>query len=448
MVVTKENKAVCPKCGKEMRQDPDTLDTWFSSALWPFSTLGWPDKTDDLKYFYPTNTLVTGYDIIFFWVVRMMFSGIEHMGEVPFKTVLIHGLVRDEQGRKMSKSLGNGIDPLEVIDKYGADALRFMLANGNSPGNDMRYSDDKVKAARNFANKLWNASRFIMMNLPEDFEIKGLPENLTLEDKWIISKFNTLTKEVNENLEKFELGVAASKIYDFIWDIYCDWYIELTKPRIAEGGETKETAQAVLVWVMQGMLKLLHPFMPYITEEIWQVLTNESGSIMVASFPVYEEKYSFAKEEEDFSKVIDAIKAVRARRTEMNVPPSVKAKIFIETQYGELFSSCGLFFEKLASASEIEVADKYEIEDAVTAVTDCARLFIPLDQLVDKEKEIARLEKEKAKVQKDIDFLSGKLNNQGFLAKAPEKLIEAEKAKLAKAEEKMAKIEQSMAGLK
>ena len=447
MVVTKENKAVCPKCGKEMRQDPDTLDTWFSSALWPFSTLGWPDKTDDLKYFYPTNTLVTGYDI-FFWVVRMMFSGIEHMGEVPFKTVLIHGLVRDEQGRKMSKSLGNGIDPLEVIDKYGADALRFMLANGNSPGNDMRYSDDKVKAARNFANKLWNASRFIMMNLPEDFEIKGLPENLTLEDKWIISKFNTLTKEVNENLEKFELGVAASKIYDFIWDIYCDWYIELTKPRIAEGGETKETAQAVLVWVMQGMLKLLHPFMPYITEEIWQVLTNESGSIMVSSFPVYEEKYSFAKEEEDFSKVIDAIKAVRARRTEMNVPPSVKAKIFIETQYGELFSRCGLFFEKLASASEIEVADKYEIEDAVTAVTDCARLFIPLDQLVDKEKEIARLEKEKAKVQKDIDFLSGKLNNQGFLAKAPEKLIEAEKAKLAKAEEKMAKIEQSMAGLK
>ena len=448
MVVTKENKAVCPKCGKEMRQDPDTLDTWFSSALWPFSTLGWPDKTDDLKYFYPTNTLVTGYDIIFFWVVRMMFSGIEHMGEVPFNTVLIHGLVRDEQGRKMSKSLGNGIDPLEVIDKYGADALRFMLANGNSPGNDMRYSDDKVKAARNFANKLWNASRFIMMNLPEDFEIKGLPENLTLEDKWIVSKFNTLTKEVNENLEKFELGVAASKIYDFIWDIYCDWYIELTKPRIAEGGETKETAQAVLVWVMQGMLKLLHPFMPYITEEIWQVLTNESGSIMVSSFPVYEKKYSFTKEEEDFSKVIDAIKAVRARRTEMNVPPSVKAKIFIETQYGELFSSCGLFFEKLASASEIEVADKYEIEDAVTAVTDCARLFIPLDQLVDKEKEIARLEKEKAKVQKDIDFLSGKLNNQGFLAKAPEKLIEAEKAKLAKAEEKMAKIEQSMAGLK
>ncbi|MBQ8434995.1 MAG: class I tRNA ligase family protein, partial [Oscillospiraceae bacterium] len=301
---------------------------------------------------------------------------------------------------------------------------------------------------RNFANKLWNASRFIMMNLPENFEIKGLPNELTLEDKWVVSKFNTLAKEVNENLEKFELGVSAAKIYDFIWDVYCDWYIELTKPRIAEGGKTAETAQAVLVWVMQGMLKLLHPFMPYITEEIWQVLTNESGSIMLSSFPVFEEKYSFAKEEEDFTKIIDAIKAVRARRTEMNVPPSVKAKIFIETQNKELFESCGIFFEKMASASEIEVADEYKIEDAVTAVTDSARLFIPLDQLVDKEKEIARLEKEKAKVQKDIDFLSGKLNNQGFLAKAPEKLIEAEKAKLAKAEEKMAKIMQSMSAMK
>ncbi len=448
MVVTKEDKAVCPKCGKEMRQDPDTLDTWFSSALWPFSTLGWPDNTEDLEYFYPTNTLVTGYDIIFFWVIRMMFSGLENMGKVPFDTVLIHGLVRDSQGRKMSKSLGNGIDPLEVIDEYGADALRFMLATGNSPGNDMRYIDDKVKAARNFANKLWNASRFIMMNLDDDFEMNGLPNDLTLEDKWIVSKFNTLAREVNENLDKFELGIAVSKLYDFIWDIYCDWYIELTKPRIQEGGETKKTAQAVLVWVMQGMLKLLHPFMPYITEEIWQVLTDESGSIMLSDFPVYDEKYSFTKEEEDFSKIIDAIKAVRARRTEMNVPPSVKAKIFVETQFTELFSNCNLFFEKLASASEIEVAEKYDIEDAVTAVTDCARLFIPLNELIDKDKEIARLEKEMAKVQKDIDFLSGKLNNEGFLAKAPEKLIDAEKAKLAKAEEKMAKIKQSMESLK
>ncbi len=448
MTVTKENSAACPKCGKKMRQDPDTLDTWFSSALWPFSTLGWPEKTEDFDYFYPTNTLVTGYDIIPFWVMRMMFSGLEYTGQVPFDTVLIHGLVRDEQGRKMSKSLGNGIDPLEVIDKYGADALRFMLANGNSPGNDMRYIDEKVKSARNFANKLWNASRFIMMNLPDGFKNEGLPENLNLEDKWVISKFNTLAKEVNENLDKFELGVAVSKLYDFIWDVYCDWYIELTKPRIQEGGETKNTAQAVLVWVMEGMLKLLHPFMPYITEEIWQVLTNESGPIMISQFPQYDEKLSFINEEDDFGKIIEAIKAVRARRTEMNVPPSVKAKIFIETQNKSLFEKCSVFFEKLASASEIEVSEKYEIEDAVTAVTDSARLFIPMNELVDKEKELARLEKEKAKVQKDIDFLGGKLSNEGFLAKAPEKLIEAEKAKLARAEEKMAKIVQSMAALK
>ncbi len=448
MTVTKENCAACPKCGKKMRQDPDTLDTWFSSALWPFSTLGWPDKTEDFDYFYPTNTLVTGYDIIPFWVMRMMFSGLEYTGQVPFDTVLIHGLVRDEQGRKMSKSLGNGIDPLEVIDKYGADALRFMLANGNSPGNDMRYIDEKVKSARNFANKLWNASRFIMMNLPDGFINEGLPENLNLEDKWVISKFNTLAKEVNENLDKFELGVAVSKLYDFIWDVYCDWYIELTKPRIQEGGETKNTAQAVLVWVMEGMLKLLHPFMPYITEEIWQVLTNESGPIMISQFPQYDEKLSFINEEDDFGKIIEAIKAVRARRTEMNVPPSVKAKIFIETQNKSLFEKCSVFFEKLASASEIEVSEKYEIEDAVTAVTDSARLFIPMNELVDKDKELARLEKEKTKVQKDIDFLGGKLSNEGFLAKAPEKLIEAEKAKLARAEEKMAKIVQSMAALK
>ena len=448
MTVTKENSAACPKCGKKMRQDPDTLDTWFSSALWPFSTLGWPDKTEDFDYFYPTNTLVTGYDIIPFWVMRMMFSGLEYTGQVPFDTVLIHGLVRDEQGRKMSKSLGNGIDPLEVIDKYGADALRFMLANGNSPGNDMRYIDEKVKSARNFANKLWNASRFIMMNLPDGFINEGLPENLNLEDKWVISKFNTLAKEVNENLDKFELGVAVSKLYDFIWDVYCDWYIELTKPRIQEGGETKNIAQAVLVWVMEGMLKLLHPFMPYITEEIWQVLTNESGPIMISQFPQYDKKLSFINEEDDFGKIIEAIKAVRARRTEMNVPPSVKAKIFIETQNKSLFEKCSVFFEKLASASEIEVSEKYEIEDAVTAVTDSARLFIPMNELVDKDKELARLEKEKAKVQKDIDFLGGKLSNEGFLAKAPEKLIEAEKAKLARAEEKMAKIVQSMAALK
>lgn len=444
MAVTKENSAKCPKCGKEMRQDPDTLDTWFSSALWPFSTLGWPDQTDDLKYFYPTNTLVTGYDIIFFWVVRMMFSGLENMGDVPFDTVLIHGLVRDSQGRKMSKSLGNGIDPLEVIDEYGADALRFMLATGNSPGNDMRYMDDKVKAARNFANKLWNASRFIMMNLPDDFEFKGLPENLNLEDKWLINKFNKLAKEVNDNLSGFELGIASTKIYDFIWDIYCDWYIELTKPRIQAGGETKATAQAVLVWAMQGMLKLLHPFMPFITEEIWQVLTNGASMIMLEDYPVFDESLSFENEEKSFEKIIAAVKAVRNTRTDMNVPPSVKAKLFIETADAELFNSCSVFFEKLASASSVEIGDKFDIPDSANAVTDSARIFIPMNELVDKEKELARLDKERAKVQKDIDFLSGKLSNQGFIAKAPEKLIEAEKAKLAKAEEKMAKIMQSI----
>ena len=448
MVVTKENSAVCPKCGKPMRQDPDTLDTWFSSALWPFSTLGWPDKTDDLDFFYPTNTLVTGYDIIFFWVVRMMFSGIEHMGKVPFDTVLIHGLVRDSQGRKMSKSLCNGIDPLEVIAEYGADALRFTLATGNSPGNDMRYMDEKVKASRNFANKLWNASRFIMMNLPDDFKFTGLPENLNIEDKWIVSKFNDLAKAVNDNLDNFELGVAVSKLYDFIWDVYCDWYIELTKPRIMAGGETKASAQAVLVFIMQGMLKLLHPFMPFITEEIWQTLTDGESPLMLEKFPVFEDALSFKAEEEAFEKVIAVIKEIRNRRTEMNIPPSVKAQVFIETEFKDLFESCSMFFEKMAFASSVKVESSFELEDAVTAVTDSARAFIPMNELVDKDKELARLNKEKEKVQKDIDFLSGKLNNPGFVAKAPEKLIEAEKAKLAKAEEKMQKINQSIESLK
>jgi valyl-tRNA synthetase len=375
----------------------------------------------------------------------MMFSGIEHMGEVPFKTVLIHGLVRDSQGRKMSKSLGNGVDPLVEIEKYGADALRFMLATGNAPGNDMRYMEEKVKASRNFANKLWNASRFIMMNLPDDFKSDGLPENLNIEDKWVVSKFNTLAKEVNQNLESFELGVAVSKLYDFIWDVYCDWYIELTKPRIQAGGETAEKAQAVLVWVMKGMLKLLHPFMPFITEEIWQVLCEGEGAIMLSDFPVYDEKLDFAEDETKFEKIIAAIKAIRNRRSEMNVPPSVKAALHIETADKEIFEQGRLFFERLAYASEIEIADKVDVPDAVTVVTDSARIFIPLDQLVDKEKELARLNKEKKTVQKDIDFSSGKLNNPGFVAKAPAQQIEAEKAKLAKALEKMEKIEQSIA---
>ncbi|MBP1572532.1 MAG: valine--tRNA ligase [Oscillospiraceae bacterium] len=447
MIVTKEEGAVCPKCGKPMRQDPDTLDTWFSSALWPFSTLGWPEKTEDLEYFYPTNTLVTGYDIIFFWVIRMMFSGLENMGKVPFDTVLIHGLVRDSQGRKMSKSLGNGIDPLEVIAEYGADALRFMLATGNAPGNDMRYSDEKVKASRNFANKLWNASRFIMMNLPEDFKADKLPDNLTAEDKWIVSKFNTLAKEINDNLTNFDLGVAVAKLYDFIWDVYCDWYIELTKPRITAGGETAQTAQAVLVWVMKGMLKLLHPFMPFITEEIWQTLVADGSAIMLSEFPTYDEALSFAKEEAEFEKIIAAIKGIRNTRSGMNVPPSVKAKLYIETKDVQTFEAGKMFFERLASASGVEISDSFDIADSVTVVTDSARIFIPLSDIVDTEKELARLNKEKDAAQKDIDFLSKKLSNEGFLAKAPAQLIEAEKAKLAKAQEKMAKIEESLKAL-
>lgn len=443
MTVTKEHEAHCSKCGKKMRQDDDTLDTWFSSALWPFSTLGWPDDTEDLKYFYPTNTLVTGYDIIPFWVMRMMFSALEQMSEVPFDTVLIHGLVRDSQGRKMSKSLGNGIDPLEVIAEYGADALRFMLATGNSPGNDMRYIDDKVKASRNFANKLWNAARFIMMNLPENYTVDSLPGNLTTEDKWIVSKVNTLAKDINTNLDGFEIGVAVSKLYDFIWDVYCDWYIELTKPRISAGGESMETAQAVLVWVMKQMLKLLHPFMPFITEEIWQTLVG-GAPLMLEKFPEYDESLHFESEEKDFEKIITAIKGIRNRRAEMNVPPSKKAKVFIETPYADVFKSGAMFFERLASASEVEVKDKIDLSDALTVVTDSARIFIPLDEIVDKQKELDRLNKEKKAVQKDIDFLSGKLSNEGFLAKAPAQLIEKEKAKLEVAKQKMEKILESI----
>ena len=449
MVVTKDATAICPKCGKPMRQDPDTLDTWFSSALWPFSTLGWPNTdSEDYKYFYPTNTLVTGYDIILFWVMRMMFSALENTDSVPFDTVLIHGLVRDANGLKMSKSLGNGIDPLEVIAQYGADALRFMLVTGNAPGNDMRFIEDKVKASRNFANKVWNAARFIMMNLPDGFKADALPENMTAEDKWIVSKFNTLAKEINTNLDAFELGVAVQKLYDFIWDVYCDWYIELTKPRIAAGGETAASAQTVLVWVMKGMLKLLHPFMPYITEEIWQALVADGSAIIVSEFPVYDEALNFAEDEARFEKMISAIKAIRATRTEMNVAPSVKAKVYIETKEPEVFEAGRMFFERLASASEVDIAEKWEIPDAVTAVTDSARIFIPLSDIVDVEKELARLAKDKAAVQKDIDFLSSKLGNQGFISKAPAQLIDAQKAKLAKAEEKMAKIEESIAALK
>lgn len=448
--ITLDNISKCPKCGAEVKQDEDTLDTWFSSALWPFSTLGWPEKTLDYEYFYPTQTLVTGYDIITFWVSRMIFSGLEHTGEKPFKDVLIHGLVRDEQGRKMSKSLGNGVDPLEIIDKYGADALRLTLVTGNAPGNDMRWTETKVMNSRNFANKLWNASRYILMNLPEDFECARLPENMTVEDKWVLSLYNDLIRNVTSNLEAYELGIAVQNLYDFIWDIYCDWYIELTKPRIAAGGETALAAQNVLVYIMTGILKLLHPFMPFITEEIWQSMPQtESETIMLAKWCEYDEKLNFAKEKEEFSRVIDTIRAIRVQRNEMNVPPSKRVTEIVETKFTDIFTNARPFFEKLAGAGEFTVTEKAENTDGMmTVVTDSARVFIPMGELVDKEKELARLEKEKKAAQKDIDFLSGKLNNQGFLSKAPAQQIENERAKLAKAEEKMRKILESMECLK
>ena len=447
--ITLDDIKVCPKCGAAVKQDEDTLDTWFSSALWPFSTLGWPDKTDDLEYFYPTDTLVTGYDIITFWVSRMIFSGLEHTGQKPFKDVLIHGLVRDEQGRKMSKSLGNGIDPLEIIDKYGADALRLTLVTGNAPGNDMRWSETKVTNSRNFANKLWNASRYILMNLPDDFKKSELTDNMPIEDKWVLSLYNDMVRNVTSNLENYELGVAVQNIYDFTWDIFCDWYIELTKPRIAKGGETALAAQNVLVFVITGILKTLHPFMPFITEEIWQSLPQtESESIMAAKWCEYDENLNYPKEKEDFSRVVAAIKAIRIRRNEMNVPQSKKVTEIVETKFTDIFTAAKPFFEKLAGAGEFSVVDSANETNGMAAiVTDSARVFIPLGELVDKEKELARLEKERKSAQKDIDFLSGKLNNQGFLSKAPAQQIENERAKLAKAEEKMKKILESISEL-
>ena len=445
MIVSRETPQTCPKCGSHrLEQDPDTLDTWFSSALWPFSTLGWPDDTPELRYFYPTDTLVTGYDIIFFWVARMIFSGLAHMDEVPFKTVLIHGLVRDAQGRKMSKSLGNGIDPLEIIDRYGADALRFTLATGNSPGNDMRFSDEKVNASRNFANKIWNASRFILMNLSDDVE-PGLPETLNIEDKWVLSKYRTLVREVTDNLEKFELGLAVQKLYDFIWDILCDWYIELCKSRLQAGGETSEAAQRVLVYVMTGTLKLLHPFMPFITEEIWQALPHDGESIMVAPWPQADAALDFSADESDFEMIMQVIRAIRARRGEMNVPPSKKTRLFIMTAHKAVFEQGRPFFARLAFASDVELGDSFDADGSVQVVTDAARVFIPMDELVDREKELARLGREKAACEKDIAALSSKLDNPGFVAKAPAQVVDGERAKLAKARERLAKIEESIA---
>ncbi len=447
-VVTKDNEAFCPKCGKKMRQDPDTLDTWFSSALWPFSTLGWPEKTPEMDYFYPTNVLVTGYDIIPFWVMRMMFSGMEHTGKAPFDTVLIHGLVRDALGRKMSKSLGNGIDPLEIIDKYGADALRLTLVTGNAPGNDMRYSEEKITASRNFANKLWNAARFIRMNIDGHDVRNELPAELTTEDKWIISTLNTVTKEVTENLEKYELGIAVQKLYDFIWDCLCDWYIELTKARLQGEGESAQNARMVLVWVLDKALKLLHPFMPFITEEIWQALPHEGETIMLQSFPTYSEANDYPEAAKEMNMVMEAIKAIRIRRAEMNVPPSRKAKVFIAAKEQQTFTNGSMFFKRLASASEITVADSFDIEGAVTIVTADAKIYIPMDELVDKEAELKRLNKDLESAQSDLAFHEKKLNNAGFMAKAPEKVVEGVRASAAKAAEKIKMIEAAIAALK
>ena len=451
VIVAKEEPHTCPKCGGcHLEQDPDTLDTWFSSALWPFSTLGWPRQTEELKYFYPTSTLVTGYDIIFFWVARMIMAGVENTGKSPFPTVFIHGIVRDAQGRKMSKSLGNGIDPLKVIDEYGADALRFTLATNNSPGNDMRFVEEKVKASRNFANKIWNATRFILMNLSDEVDKPELPQLLQTEDKWILSKLNTLIKEVTDNLEKFELGIAVQKLYDFIWDVLCDWYIELTKSRIQAGGESAKSAQKVLIYVMNQCLKLLHPIMPFITEEIWQAIPNDCESIMIAPWPQYQEDLCFRQEEEDFEKVMSAIKAIRNRRAEMNVPPSKKARVLIKTLDTDVFESGAMFIERLASASEVKVSgvapqQGEDFSDAVQVITDSARIFIPLDELVDKEKELARLEKERKACEKDIAMVEQKLSSQGFIEKAPQNVVEAERVKLEKHKERMEKIIESIA---
>ncbi|MCI5840889.1 MAG: valine--tRNA ligase [Clostridium sp.] len=446
--VSKTDIDCCPYCSsKNIEQDSDTLDTWFSSALWPFSTLGWPDETSDLKHYYPTNTLVTGYDIIGFWVSRMIFSALEYTGQVPFDTVLIHGLVRDALGRKMSKSLGNGIDPLVIIDQYGADALRLTLATGNSPGNDMRFSDEKVGASRNFANKLWNASRFILMNIGDEDIKCELPANLALEDKWVISLYNDLVKEVTDNLEKFELGMAVAKLYDFIWDVFCDWYIEIAKIRLQKGGSEAKDAKQVLVWVMSNTLKLLHPFMPFITEEIWQTLPHDGESIMISAWPEYDPAHSFEAEEAEMERIMTAVRAIRNRRAEMNVPPSRKAKVYIATAYKPAFEHGSVFMQRLASASEVEVADSFELDGAVCIVTADAKIYIPMGELVDLEAEKARLNKELAAVEKDLAFVNGKLSNENFVAKAPAAVVEAQREQKTRYEEKIAMLKESIAKL-
>ena len=436
-VVAKDEPKACPKCGGHLTQDPDTLDTWFSSALWPFSTLGWPEDTDDLRRFFPTNTLVTGYDIITFWVSRMIFSSLEYTGKIPFDTVLIHGLVRDAQGRKMSKSLGNGIDPLEIIDKYGADALRFALGTGNSPGNDMRFSDEKIEAARNFANKLWNAARFVMMNLSiEKIELPAESE-LADEDKWILTRLSDTASSVGTNLDRYEIGVALSSIYDFIWDVYCDWYIELSKPSVSgDDAARSRAAQSVLAFVLRETLKLLHPFMPFITEEIYQGLPGESGTIMLADYPTADTIPAFREVADSFERVIDAIRAIRARRAEMGVVPSRRAAVSIVTKYPDSFRDAGVFFARLASASSFEITDSYDDSDAVRIVTDSAVIYIPLADMVDFKAEAERLRRELAGVDGEIGRAEGKLANEGFVSRAPATVVDAEREKLARYREK------------
>ena len=452
-VVAKSAPCACPKCGSaKLTQDPDTLDTWFSSALWPFSTLGWPnEESEDLKYFYPTNTLVTGYDIIGFWVSRMIFSGLAYTGKAPFDTVCIHGIVRDSQGRKMSKSLGNGIDPLEVIAQYGADALRFMLVDGSTPGNDMRYIEKKVEAARNFANKLWNATRFVLMNLPEDFE-PGLPseEMLDMSDKWVLTKLNQVAGAMTDNLDHYEMGLAAAKINSFIWDVYCDWFIEIAKPRLNSGdAEQADTARRVLVYVLDKALKLLHPFMPFITEELYQALPGSAETIMTQAWPTFDAAPNWAAEEEAFEKVMDYIKAVRTMRTEMNVHPAKKTSMIIETADAAPFQNAQVYLAKFAFATDVTFTEKYEgsTDGMVQVSTHTARGFIPMMELIDREKELARLNKEKAKAEKELAMFENQLANPKFVERAPAALVEEIRTKFAKSQDKLANIEQSIKAL-
>ncbi len=453
MTVSREDATCCEKCGStNITRDPDVLDTWFSSALWPFETLGWPESTDDLNYFYPTDVLVTGYDIIFFWVARMIFSGCEHTGKTPFHTVLIHGLVRDDKGRKMSKSLGNGIDPLEMIEKYGCDALRMNMVTGNSPGNDMRFYVERCEAMRNFANKLWNASRYVLMNLGEDAK-NELPADseLTIADKWVLSKLNNLIGEVTENLEKYELGVAVQKVYDFLWDTYCDWYIELTKARLySENIQQKNAALQVLVYVLDQTLRLLHPFMPFITEEIWQSLPHEGDALIVADWPVFRQELQFRNEEQLMESVMNAIRAIRNRRADMNVPPSKKAALFVLTSKPQVFAEGEGFIQRLAYADSVTILDKEpeNIDGMVCCTTADAKLYIPMGQLVDVEKELERVAKELEKARKNLAMIQGKLSNDNFVARAPEAVVNAEKEKAAIAADLIAQLEESEKALK